>query len=224
MNFESGFRPESQESAFNPEAAREMESSILQKFTGKAKLISRVLIMTSMLTLGAGVFKEASAGENASKDSTEQVENKAGGSSSAEKTEINRNNLTASGMYAENVVLSARIDMEKVETSADANTLVRTHLNNLVSEFFEPTKGDVKEGAYGVRVVDRSQEDALLWEKSANEMKQIIEELNKDYGIEAFEKRISQINTIIEKLKKEASYSYQTQKKMMEEAEKELGK
>jgi hypothetical protein len=85
-----------------------------------------------------------------------------------------------------------------------------------------PTKGNLKEGPYGIKTRDYTEDDLKLLLRNTQEMKKIIQELNTKFGIKAFNKRIEQIDDMIKKLERQSSYSGQKQKEALESVEKLL--
>jgi len=139
-----------------------------------------------------------------------------------QEEKINKANLTESSRWSQSVIESTRADMKKIKTAEDAEWLVRTYFNQLVSEYYMPTKGNLKEGPYGIKMRNYTEDDSGLLLRNAQEMKKIIQELNAKFGIEAYEKRIEQIDDMIMKLERQSSYSGQKQKEALERMEKLL--
>ncbi len=135
---------------------------------------------------------------------------------------INKANLTESSRWSQGFIESAHADMKKIKTAEDAEWLVRTYFNQFVSEYYMPTKGNLKEGPYGIKIRNYTEDDSKLLLRNAQEMKRIIQDLNAKFGIQAYEKRIEQIDDMIIKLERQSSYSGQKQKEALERMEKSL--
>jgi hypothetical protein len=191
-----------------PEQALTKERSVLERFKGKAKQVAVVLLFVSALSAGPGMVREAHAQE------TEQQEK--------QEEKINEANLTESSKWSRGVVESARADIKKIKTAEDAEWLARTHFNQFVSEYYMPTKGDLKEGPYGIKTRDYTEDDSKFLLRNAQEMKRIMQELNTKFGIEAFDKRMEQVDGMIKKLERQSSYSGRKQKEALERMEKLL--
>jgi len=208
------------EDKFEAETALREEKSILERFRGKeGRDIAKVMIFVSALSAGAGIVKEAYAQETQPLTKIEQVKQE---KQKEQKIEINEANLTASSMWSGNIIESARNDMDKIKTAEDAEWLVRSYFNQFVSEYYMPTKGNLKEGPYGIKMRDYSEDDSKFLLQNAREMKELLQELNEKFGIEAYEKRIEQIDDMITKLEKQSSYAGQKQKEVLERLEKML--
>lgn len=138
------------------------------------------------------------------------------------KSNINEANLTGSSIWARGIIESARADLKKIQNAEDAEWLIRSHLNQLVSEYYLPTKGALKEGSYGIKTREYSEDDKKFLHASAQEMKQLLEDLNTKYGVQAYEKRQEQINDMIQKLERRSSYAFQKQKDALERMENTL--
>lgn len=206
-----------QEAELKPEKALAHERGVLERFKGKAKQVAGVLLFVSALSAGPGMVSEAYAQETKPATRTEQVQKQ-----EKQEEKINEANLTESSKWSQGVVESARADMKKIKTAEDAEWLVRTHFNQLVSEYYMPTKGNLKEGPYGIKTRDYTEDDSGLLLRNAQEMKKIMQELNTKFGIEAFDKRMEQVDDMIKKLERQSSYSGQKQKEALERMEKLL--
>jgi len=206
-----------EEPELKPEQALTQERSVLERFKGKAKQVAGVLLFVSALSAGPGMVSEAYAQETKPTTRTEQVQKQ-----EKQEEKINEANLTESSKWSRSVVESARADMKKIKTAEDAEWLVRTHFNQLVSEYYMPTKGNLKEGPYGIKTRDYTEDDSKLLLRNAQEMKKVMQELNTKFGIEAFDKRIEQVDDMIKKLEQRSSYSGQKQKEALERMEKLL--
>ncbi len=216
---------EDKEDKFEIEPALQEEESILGRFRGKAKTAARVMVVISLLSIGLGIVKEthAHAQEAQPLTKSEEVEQeKQEEEKEEEKIEINEANLTASSMWSGNIIESARNDMDKIKTAEDAEWLVRSYFNQFVSEYYMPTKGNLKEGPYGIKMRDYSEDDSKFLLQNAQEMKELLQELNEKFGIEAYEKRMEQIDDMITKLERQSSYVGQKQKEVLERLEKML--
>ena len=206
-----------EQAELKPEQAIAQERSVLERFKGKAKQVAGVLLFVSALSAGPGMVGEAYAQETKPTTRTEQVQKQ-----ERQEEKINEANLTESSKWSRGVVESARADMKKIKTAEDAEWLVRTHFNQLVSEYYMPTKGNLKEGLYGIKTRDYTEDDSKLLLRNAQEMKKVMQELNTKFGIEAFDKRMEQVDDMIKKLERQSSYSGQKQKEALERMEKLL--
>jgi len=200
-----------------PEQAIAQERSVLERFKGKAKQVAGVLLLVSALSAAPGMVGEAYTQEIKPTIHTEQAQKQ-----EKQEEKINEANLTESSKWSRGVVESARADMKKIKTAKDAEWLVRTYFNQLVSEYYMPTKGNLKEGPYGIKTRDYTEDDLKLLLRNTQEMKKIIQELNTKFGIKAFNKRIEQLDDMIKKLERQSSYSGQKQKEALERMEKLL--
>lgn len=199
-----------------PEKALTQEESIFNKFHGKAKKIANVMILMTALSAAPGFTQEAYAQEKGRQPvKQEQVQQK-------EEDKINEAKLTGSSTWARGITESARADLKKIKTAEDAEWLIRSHFNQLVSEYYLPTKGNLKEGPYGIKTREYSEDDTKLLLQSAKEMKQLLQDLNTKYGIEAYDKRQEQIDDMIKKLERQSSNSFQKQKEVLDRFEKML--
>ncbi|MEK7669133.1 MAG: hypothetical protein AAB350_00880 [Patescibacteria group bacterium] len=210
-------RERAEEPELKPEQALTQERSVLERFKGKAKQVAGVLLFVSALSAGPGMVSEAYAQETKPATRTEQVQKQ-----EKQEEKINETNLTESSKWSRSVVESARADMKKIKTAEDAEWLIRTHFNQLVSEYYMPTKGNLKEGPYGIKTRDYTEDDSKLLLRNAQEMKKVIQELNTKFGIEALDKRMEQVDDMIKKLERQSSYSGQKQKEALERMEKLL--
>lgn len=200
-----------------PEKVLAQERSVLERFKGRAKQVANVFLFVSALSAGPGVASETYAQETKPTARTEEVQKQ-----EKQEEKINEDNLTESSKWSQGVIESARADIKKIKNAEDANWLVRTHLNQLVSEYYIPTKGNLKEGSYGRKTRDYTEDDSKLLLRNAQEMKEIIQELNTKFGIQGYEKQIEQVDIMIKRLERQSSYSGQKQKEMLERMEKSL--
>jgi len=194
-----------EQAELKPEQAIAQERSVLERFKGKAKQVAVVLLFVSALSAGPGMVGEAYAQETKPTTRTEQVQKQ-----EKQEEKINEANLTESSKWSRGVVESARADMKKIKTAEDAEWLVRTHFNQLVSEYYMPTKGNLKEGPYGIKTRDYTEDDSKLLLRNAQEMKKVMQELNTKFGIEAFDKRIEQVDDMIKKLERQKKFNLKT--------------
>lgn len=191
---------------FEPEKALAKERGIFERFSGKAKKIGNVMLLVSVLAMTSGVASKVNAQEQKGSDTkTEQVQKD-------QEEKIDESKLTESSKLFRGIVKSAKVDMGKIKTQEDANWLIRTHFGHFVSEYYMPTEGNVKEGAYGTKTRDYSEEDLKLVLQEAKEMKKIFEDLNVKFKVEAFSSRMEQIDDLIKKVENRSSYSGQKQK------------
>jgi hypothetical protein len=211
----SGMRESSTEKAeLKPEQAIAQERSVLERFKGKAKQVAGVLLFVSALSIAPGVVGEAYAQENKRADQIKQVQKQ-----EKQEEKINEAGLTESSKWSREIIESARTDMKKIKTTEDAEWLVRTHFNQFVSEYYMPTIGNLKDGPYGIKTRDYTEDDSKLLLRNAQEIKKIMQGVNAKFGIEAFDKRMEQIDDMINKLKRQSSYSGQKQKEALERME-----
>lgn len=210
-------REAAREAKLEPEQAFARERSVLERFKGKAKQVAGVLLFVSALSAGPGMVSEVYAQETKPTTWTEQVQKQ-----EKQEEKINEANLTESSKWSRSVVESARADIKKIKTAEDAEWLVRTHFNQFVSEYYMPTKGNLEEGPYGIKTRVYTEDDSKLLLQNAQEMKEIIQELNTKFGLEAFPKQMKQVNDMIKKLERQSSYSGQKQKEALERMEKLL--
>lgn len=197
-----------------PEHAIAQERGLLQTLTetltGKAKRIANMFLVVSALSAGPGVVSEANAQENKPLVRAEQVEKRV-----VQEEKINEVNLTESSKWSVGIVAAARADMEKINTAEDAEWFVRSHVNPFVSEYYIPTKGNVKKGPYGISTRDYTQDDLRLLLRNTREIKRMVGELHGKFGIEEPAKRMDQLDDMVLKLGKEASFSGQKQKEAL---------
>jgi len=192
------------------------EKSILERFRGKtAREVAKVMIFVSVLSAGSGIVKETYAQKAQSPTKIEEAKQEKQEKQEEQKIEINEANLTASSIWSGHIIESARNDMDKIKTAEDAEWLVRSYFNKFVSEYYMPTKGNLKEGPYGIKMRDYSEDDSKFLLQNAQEMKELLQELNEKFGIEAYKKRIEQIDDMIMKLEKQSSYAGQKQKEVL---------
>jgi hypothetical protein len=205
-----------------PAEAIKNEQSILEKFRGKARQIVKVLTFVSALSVSSGMVNEVYAQQTKHAGRSEQVKKQ-----EKTKEKINEANLTGSSTWSRGTVEAARADEKKIEQAdeteaqkvKDAQWLVKTHFNQFVSEYYMPTNGDLKEGPYGIKMREYSEDDLRLLLQEAREMKSFLQELNAKYPLEAFDKRMEQIDDMIKKLEGRSSYSGQKQKEALDKME-----
>lgn len=198
------------------------EKGTLEHFKGKAKDVAKVMLLASVLSVGP-VGPGIAQGEDAQKaQPSTRIERVKQGRGKEQKIEINEANITASSEWSGEIIESAKSDMGKVKTAEDAEWLVRSHFNQFISEYYMPTKGKVKEGPYGTKTRDYTEDDLKYLLQNAQEMKGLVQELDDKFGLEAFDKRMNQINNMITKLESQSSYSGQKKKESLEKLEKML--
>ncbi|MFH1838090.1 MAG: hypothetical protein ABH808_01165 [Candidatus Kuenenbacteria bacterium] len=162
------------------------------KIEGQPELINK----QGSSTTDSNIIKETNILETKSTAQIKQVEEQ----QKKQEEKINKANLTESSKWSLSIIKFAREDIKKIKTAEDAEQLIHTYFNQFVSEYYIPTKGDLKEGSYGIITRDYTEDDSKLLLQKAQEMKNIIQELSIKFGIKAFEKRTEQINDIIKKL------------------------
>lgn len=210
-----GFHEEGEK--LKPEQALVQERGILKHFKGKANRVAGVLLLVSAFSAGPYMANETYAQENNSNIRTEKIQKQ-----EEQVEKINRANLTESSKWSQDILDSARADIGKIKTSEDAEWLVRTYFNQLVSEYYMPTGNNLSDGPYGIKIRNYTEDDSKLLLRNAQEMKKIMQELNTKFGIEAFSERMEQADDMIEKLERQSSYSGQKQKEALEKIEKLL--
>lgn len=134
--------------------------------------------------------------------------------------EINPANLTESSKWSSDIMRSVQEDLKKVRTAEDADFLLQTHFNAFVSEYYFPTKGNLKEGPYGTKAREYTPDDFKLLIRNIQEIKRTIEALNVKFGIKAFDERVGQANDMLEKIKDKSSYAGQKKKEILENMKK----
>lgn len=207
----------SEQEKLQPERAVAQERGVLDRFRGKAKEIAGVMMMLSALSVMPGIPTEAYAEKRKQPTQAGQIQKN-------KEQHVNEAKLTASSTWAGAIMESMRADMGKIKTAEDADWLMRSHFRKFISEYYFPTEGNVKEGAYGVKVRHYSPEDAQFVLKNAQEMKQMLQDLNMRYGmdIELYGKRLERIDDMIGKLERKSSYSYQKRQEELERLEESL--
>ena len=195
-------KPESNE--LNPQNAIVQEKSIFERFTGLPKEVAKVLILVSALSAAPALASERSPEHGKQTTASETGEKKSGG-------EINEANLTSSSLWSQEIMNSARADLSKIKTAEDAKWFMKSRFKQLVSEFDFPTQGNIKEGVYGVKTREYSEDDLKLLLKNATEMKQLLQDLHARFGIENFDKYLERIDRMISETERRSSYSSQRQ-------------
>lgn len=194
---------------FEPKQALAQEKTGLERFSGMSKKVARVMLLVSALSVAPGVVSQANAQETKAPGAKiEQVQKN-------QEEKIDESKLTESSKWSKSIIESARADMAKIKTQEDANWLIRSHFGPFVSEYYMPTKGDIKEGAYGTKTRDYTQEDSRFLLQGAKEMKKIVEELNTKFKVEAYSDRIEQIDKLITHLESKSSYAGQKQSELL---------
>lgn len=202
--------PGEQESTITAEGAIEEEKSILDKFRGKARQVAKVMTLVSALSFGSGLANESRAEEPKAKKQTEQ-------SAEQSAAEINDANVTASSRWSEALVKLANNDRSQLKSSEDAEALVTSYFNQFISEYYLPTQGELKEGSYGMKERIYSDDDLRLLLQNAKEMKKMLEELNTQFGMKAYENRSQQIDDVIAKLERQNSYAGKDEARALEQ-------
>lgn len=192
------------------------EKLILERFRGRAGEVARAMMLVSTLVVGSGITKEAHAQESDSPTKTEQVKQE------EQKLEINEANITTSSKWSGDIVESARNDMSKIKTPEDAEWLVRSHFNKFVSEYYMPTTGDLEEGPYGTKIRNYTEDDSKFLLQNAQEMKELLQEINEKFSVEAYKDRTEQVDDIITKLERKLSYAGQKQNEALKQLERIL--
>src|SRR3989344_1088300 len=152
---------------------------MFEKFNGKAKKLVQAVALTAAIVTPV---QEAQA-EPAGRAKTTAAEK-------MKAEHIDESKITESGKLFRKIMKELRADSKNVKTQEDANWLVRDHFGGFVTEYYMPSKVNIKEGAYGTTERQYAPEDLKLVLNSAREMKKIIEDLNNKYKIEAYDKRI----------------------------------
>jgi hypothetical protein len=192
------------------------KSSKVKKFFKGIKEVGRKGLLASVVgasaLAGAGV-EQANAQEHKTVDKQHQQL-----SQEKQGPQIDESKLTESSKWSREIVNSAKADLKNIKTQEDANWLIRSYFGPFVAEYYTPTKGNLKEGAYGTKTREYSKEDLIFLLQQAKVMKQIVEELNAKFGVEAYGDRISEIDGLIGKLESRSSYAGQAQERMLKNA------
>lgn len=201
---------------FDQDAAIEKERGFLETMEGKAKKVAKVMALVSALSLGAGYGEEAYARDRDDTPRAEQVERSNERPSREER-------LTSAGRMFDRMVDDAREDMGKIQTAEDAEWLLRAHVDQFVSEYYIPSKGGrVRKDPYGVKVREYSEGDLHSILQNAKDMKNILNEIQEKYGIDQ-QKRSEQLDDMIQKVERRASYAGRMEEALMKQMEKQLG-
>jgi hypothetical protein len=187
--------------------AIEQERGLLRKFAGKAKNAASVLALVSALSAAPGMTTEA-YGQQVPQTKTEQViQNK-----------INEANLTESSTWSRDLLNQVKDDLNKVKTDEDAQWLA-AEITKVYSEWYLPTKGTLKEGPYGIKKREYSEDDKKLLAQNATEARKILQNLNMQHPIKGFERIDWQFGDMIKKIKNSMTYSSQRQEEISNHAD-----
>jgi hypothetical protein len=179
---------------------------MFEKFNGKAKKLVHALALTAAIVTPN---QEAQA-EPAGRAKTTAAEK-------VKAEQIDESKITESGKLFRKTIKELQADLKNVKTQEDANWLLRDHFGVFITEYYMPSKVNVKEGAYGTTEREYSPEDLKLVLNLAREMKKIVESLNDKYEVEAYDKRIKQIEDMIKKLEDRTSLAGQKRQKILEQ-------
>lgn len=143
-------------------------------FLDRIKKFGQVAAFTAM-TAGT---QEASAQDvpEASKDNApkkEQVEQK--------EVVINESLVTSSGSWAREYLKEMKEWLSGVKTAEDAENILALQFRKFVGEYYIPKKGIIKDGAYGTKSREYSEDDHKVIFNCEQSYREILESLNKKF-------------------------------------------
>ena len=206
MGIEGNFGTEGEHNVA-PDKDTETQVPVGRRSSGKFGKLGRAFAMVGAFAAGSGLAAEASAGDAGGKAKQEDTE---------KKGKIDESKLTESGKWARSMIEAAKAELRHLETAEDAEAFVSTHFTKFVSEFYMPTKGNVKDGPYGTKSRVLTWDDARLVAESAVAMREILVELNTKFPVEAYDKRLEQVDDMVTKSAKRSTYAGQKQAEMLE--------
>lgn len=104
--------------------------------------------------------------------------------------EIDRNNLTASGTWSEELVQKATEDMANVADKEGAEWFVKHHGNAFIQEYYFPTKGELHGDGRAKQRIGTIDDWKLIYTK-AQEMEELLLAVINVYGLEDKKERIT---------------------------------
>jgi hypothetical protein len=195
---------------FQEETVKE-EKSLLEKFTGKAKNVARVMALVSALSAAPGLVPEAHA-QQAPDTKTEQVE----------KNTINEANVTESGKWVRDILEKAKSELSEVETKKDAIIFINVNMGDFIKEYRFPTKGNIRKAEYNGKIYDNivtrkyTKEDSKIIIETAKEFKTILQDLNSKFSLEGYDKTQNTLDEVINKATEESSYTHRKQQEILD--------
>lgn len=193
-----------------PETAIAQEKGIFERFRGKARGTAEAMMLMTALSFIPEFTQETYAQEKGQQPyKQEQVK---------QEGEIDESKLTESSTWARDVMENAHADLKKIKTAEDAKWFILSYSEQLVHEYFFPTKGNLKSGVF-IKTREYSEDDMRLLLKTAKEMRQILQDLNTKYDVETDTPQ-NKIDVMINKLERESSYSFQKQQEILDRFEK----
>ncbi len=206
-------------SEFESEKALGHEKTLLERFSGKARKIARVMTLVSALSAAPGLVQEAYAQQATPGTKTEQVN----------KDTINEANVTESGSWAKQILEKAKSELSEVETKEDALAFINANVGNFVREWRFPTKGNIRALEYGGKtysnIVSRrySADDGKLIMQSARAFKSIIQDLDSKYQIGNIGNNAQTIlDDIIKDAAEKSSYANRKRQELLDRSDKIL--
>lgn len=195
------------------EQEQPQEKGFFEKAANKLKTTVGLGALIATLGMSEGVASETPAQEN-KKPEASLVES---------EVKIDESKLTESSKWSSEVIGAAQEELGQLKTKEDANWFLRSHFGGLVGEFYIPTKGNLKEGSYGTKIRQYSDEDLKLLLKNTRTMEGIIDELNTKFGgVEDYAGRKEQLKDMVTKLEYNSTYEAKKKREMIDKASKIL--
>lgn len=184
---------------------------------GKARQVAKVMALVSALSFGSSYSQESHAFE--ASRGTPRAERYV---HSAEQRMPREERMSSVGRMFDRIADNAHRDMRKVKTAEDAELLLRAHYDEFVSEYYAPTRGNVRSRSYGTRAREYTIGDLHSIISNANDLKGILNELHQNYGVD-HERRSAQMDDLIQKVERTASYSGQIKSSVIRQIEEQFG-
>ncbi len=199
---------------FKPEQILTEEKSLLERFTGKAKKIARVMTIVSALSVAPGMVQEVYAQENKSGAKVEQVQS-------------NPENLTEASTWASEIVEKAKADMSEIKTAKDADALLGDYLVQFLNKWRFLNKNISKDVNKNLDKRGYTKEDTKLILQRSQEMEGILDEIDGKFGADKVSySRLGRpfLKDIMKDIEWESSYAYKKQQENFKRLDEQLNK
>ncbi len=186
------------------EISEKTEKSFLDKFKGRVSKVANAMMLASALSGAPGVVKDVEA----------QVRN----STKTEDVKKEGGNITESGSWAKDMIKSVKEDVSKLKTAEDAEWFLRRQVGAFIGEWHQPTKGNIKEGAYGLKERVSTDDDLDLILDSAKEMNGVLEQVNEKFpNLPSYENKKGDLRRMINSYEDQTSYAGKQKRKVLDD-------
>jgi hypothetical protein len=181
---------------FKPNQALDREKTLLERFSGKAKKIARVMALVSALSAVPVVTQEAYAQENKDATKVEKVEKE-------QEEKIDMSKVTEASKWSKDMLEQAKSDLNEIKTADDADYLARD-IFKIYAEYY-----------LGIKTKEYTNDDRRFVLQNVKGAVKLLGDLNKKFPVHGYEHMVDCFSDVVKHLNYSLSYAGKKDREML---------